>query len=126
MDGWTFPWGNDGYSPERLVANIADETYGRFDSTWKIAAGYDDGHLDTAPVASFPEGASPYGALDMAGNVWEWIGSHPIDEEGREIEDRRWTNGGAFDSRPEITRVTYHFPTRPSDRYTNTGMRCAR
>jgi formylglycine-generating enzyme required for sulfatase activity len=33
----------------------------------------DDGYAETAPVGSYPDGASPYGALDMAGNVWEWV-----------------------------------------------------
>ncbi len=28
---------------------------------------------DTSPVGSYPEGQSYYGALDMAGNVWEWV-----------------------------------------------------
>ena len=34
---------------------------------------HNDGYADTAPVGSYPGGASPYGALDMAGNVWEWV-----------------------------------------------------
>jgi formylglycine-generating enzyme required for sulfatase activity len=32
-----------------------------------------DGFAQTAPVGSFPNGVSPYGALDMGGNVWEWV-----------------------------------------------------
>ena len=32
-----------------------------------------DGYAETAPVGSYPAGASPYGALDLAGNVWEWV-----------------------------------------------------
>ena len=124
-DGRMYPWGNRRYSRTRQLANVADETYKRFDPLWKIAWGYDDGYLATAPVGSFPQGASPYGVLDMAGNVWEWTSSHPIDEQGEEVEDRRWMNGGAFDSRPAIVRVTYHFSTRPMSRFPNTGMRCA-
>jgi len=33
----------------------------------------DDGYRSTAPVGSYEGGKSPYGAYDMAGNVWEWV-----------------------------------------------------
>jgi formylglycine-generating enzyme required for sulfatase activity len=33
---------------------------------------HSDGHARSSPVGSFPGGASPCGALDMAGNVWQW------------------------------------------------------
>ena len=33
----------------------------------------DDGFAETSPVGSFPDGASPYGVLDMSGNVLEWV-----------------------------------------------------
>ena len=33
----------------------------------------DDGFPNTAPVGSFPKGASRYGVEDVVGNVWEWV-----------------------------------------------------
>ena len=51
--GWTFPWG-DSIDPGK--------------------ANYGESGLGTVcAVGSFPEGASPYGVLDMAGNAWEWL-----------------------------------------------------
>jgi eukaryotic-like serine/threonine-protein kinase len=52
-DGQQFPWGNTAPS-----CNLA---------------AFKDCSEMVLPVGSFPEGASPYGALDMAGNVWEWV-----------------------------------------------------
>jgi len=51
-DGRTYPWGE------------------AFDCT---RANYSGCVGDTSEVGSYPSGASPYGALDMAGNVWEWV-----------------------------------------------------
>jgi formylglycine-generating enzyme required for sulfatase activity len=52
-DGRKYPWGNE--SPG---ANFLNKKY-------QVG--------DTAKVGQFPDGASPYGAFDMAGNVWEWV-----------------------------------------------------
>ena len=67
-DGRTYPWGND-FSCYN--GNFDDET--QIDS-YVIEGGPDcDGYIDTSPAGSFLSGASPYGVLDMAGNVWEWV-----------------------------------------------------
>jgi len=52
-DGRTYPWGNE-------IPNCSLSSYRGCATT-------------TKPVASHPSGSSPYGALDMAGNVWEWV-----------------------------------------------------
>jgi len=57
-DGRIWPWGNQ-WDASLLSGN---------DGTGEI-----DGYELTAPVGQFPQGASPYGVLDMAGNLWEWV-----------------------------------------------------
>ena len=52
-DGRAWPWGDE------------------WDAA-KANTGEDRGEWLTTPVGLYPEGASPYGALDMAGNTWEW------------------------------------------------------
>ncbi len=56
-DGRRFPWGNEAPTRERAVFGL------------RMNVG------EPAPVGTHPTGASPYGALDMAGNVWEWTES---------------------------------------------------
>jgi len=56
-DGRTYPWGNEW-----------DGRKTNWDEGGRI-----DGYRKLAPACTFPQGASPYGALDMAGNVREWV-----------------------------------------------------
>ncbi len=65
-DGRSYPWG------DRLdaghFANFADR---RTNFPWSDR-NIDDGYAETAPVGSYPRGASPFGPEDMSGNVFEW------------------------------------------------------
>lgn len=60
-----YPWGNE-WDGSRL--NYCDK---QCSQSWKDV-GVDDGYAETAPVGIYRSGVSPYGAFDMAGNVWEW------------------------------------------------------
>jgi formylglycine-generating enzyme required for sulfatase activity len=57
-DGRTYPWGDDELSCEYAIMYEGDAGCER-KTTW--------------PVGSKPKGASPYGAVDMSGNVLEWV-----------------------------------------------------
>lgn len=66
-----YPWGNDPVDGTR--ANFADRReFEEEGDPWADRA-TDDGFAKRAPVGSFPRGASPYGLLDMAGNVMEMV-----------------------------------------------------
>lgn len=65
-DGRIYPWGD---TFDGALANYCDINCV---NGWKDSQ-YDDGYTDTSPVGDYPDGASIYGALDMLGNVYEWV-----------------------------------------------------
>ena len=117
-DGRTYPWGNAGYGTAGKVANIADEAAKRRYPQWMIAVGYDDGFVGTAAVGSFPAGASPSGALDMIGNVFEWTADT--------FDGGRAVRGGSWDVGPAGARVSSRSWVAGENRNANVGFRCAR
>ena len=79
-----YPWGDE--APTAELANFGNNVG------------------ETLPVGSLPAGASPYGLLDLSGNVWEWTSSleqpYPyVADDGREdanAEGKRTARGGSF------------------------------
>ena len=83
-----------------------------------------DGFIYPAPVGSFPEGASPSGALDMAGNVAEWVAEgYPGEAPSR---DERPLRGGSSRSSPSGVRSAARARRAPTWRAFDLGFRCAR
>ncbi len=101
-DGRLFPWGDE-FVVE--YANTRESGYGR-----------------TREVGSFPDGASPYGILDMAGNVWEWTSSldrpYPYRaDDGREdahSNGRRILRGGCYANPQGFARCACRFRLVPT------------
>jgi formylglycine-generating enzyme required for sulfatase activity len=86
-----------------------------------------------SPVGSAPAGASPYGLLDMAGNVWEWMSSayapYPYDAgDGREQAPtaERALRGGSYASPPVHLRCAARSRSFPGRLAPHIGFRIAR
>ena len=73
-----------------------------------------------SPVGSFPEGASPYGVLDMAGNVAEWCTDSLQDGNIKAVR------GGSWSSIRKNLRCASRVKKSPSYRYYTVGFRCAK
>ena len=112
-DARKYPWGNQ--KPDKILANFAS----------KIGK--------TSPVGSYPQGASPYVLLDMAGNVWEWCidwydknyykSSPDKNPTGPKSGTYRVLRGGGWGDDAGYLRCSDRGSGGPSVRYLSVGFR---
>ena len=117
-----YPWGN----------SIPDCTLGNF----HIATTGYDCVGETAAVGSYPTGASPYGVMDMSGNVWEWVNdwwdggyyaTSPVnDPQGSASIYKRGSRGGSWLYGFDIVRASFRDFDYPDYWYFDSGFRCVR
>lgn len=110
-----YPWGNT--KPSKDLANF-----------------HETGIRDTEVVGSFPDGASEYGVMDLAGNVWEWVrdwyrGSYdPRDTDnptGPSSGNEKILRGGSWFMKAEYLRSSYRYKySLPDKSYSGLGFRC--
>jgi iron(II)-dependent oxidoreductase len=117
-DGRIYPWGNE------------------WDSSKCNSGVGGDGYQYTAPVGSFPAGASPYGVMDMSGNVWEWCAdwsdrnyysrSPQQNPKGPDSGSERVLRGGSwFNTDRTDLRCAFRVWDNPGFRGHYRGFRCA-
>jgi formylglycine-generating enzyme required for sulfatase activity len=138
-DGRRYPWGDSPPTPERLngCGRRCREAFRAVGLGWTALYDGDDGWASTATVGSFPQGASAFGLLDMAGNVWEWtadwLGPYARSADvvsaptGPATGTERVNRGGGWDSGdPSWLRTAERNGFLPTYRGVSLGMRCAR
>jgi len=110
VDGRLYPWGDQ--TPSQNLLNNFDVSFLE----------------DTVQVGSYPQGVSPYGALDMAGNVWEWTADWFYPYPGGDISATeiygqiyRILRGGSY---VDAADVTTRYANDPKLRNYDIGFRC--
>jgi serine/threonine-protein kinase len=112
-DGRIWPWGN---AWDKSKCNSSD-----------------GGPGTTTPVGSYPAGASPYGVMDMAGNVWEWCADWYDEKYYASAPDRnpqgpssgtqRGVRGGSWNGIPDGARAAFRYWIDPGNWFVNYGFR---
>jgi len=129
-DGRTYPWG-DAAPSASLLNSCGDEFVAMGERLgrpgWSKMYSGSDGWESTAPVGSYPDGASPFGVLDMAGNVWEWTSSWYSQDYGSPRGDEKHVmRGGAWGYHdPSFVRTSNRGKSPPEYRGADLGFRCA-
>lgn len=117
-EGLLYPWG---HKFECTGGNLGDD-----------CTGCDDGYPGPSPVGIFPRGASWCGALDMAGNVWEWVtdtfGKYPAEAQAEPLGaaegELNILRGGSWAYCPAFGRTAFRYAVPPEADYLAVGFRC--
>ncbi len=108
-----YPWG-------RSPPGSQTQRQANFGTTECCSPDATDGYWRTAPVGAFPLGASPFGILDMAGNVWEWTSSRFPERPQLMV-----LRGGGWGNDPYCLRTAYRHGNEPDIGLDMVGFRCA-
>jgi formylglycine-generating enzyme required for sulfatase activity len=125
-DARTYPWGNE-FSADRANINRPSRHVSTNAANCQLPlAGASRGKL---VGGSFPNGASPYGCHDMAGNVWEWVSDVWVDKSFLGLrqggEARGILRGGASSYSPRQARTSYQGFEALETTCHDVGFRCA-
>ena len=129
-DGRVFPWGVEPVGPGKLNAcgPECELKAGVLGLPLHALYSETDGFDGTSPVRSFPQGKSPFGVFDMAGNVSEWTSSHLCPYPGNNCSSDFVTTRGSSFIEDDLMNVKVFARTKdsPKARAASIGFRCVR